>query len=289
LSHDLAVLFAQRLIQRRDVKAVQLPKVYEQIGAYVPDRKLKSLGQHAPLGFTMDHLYAHLEGRATYGHYVTDQDNKARMFCLDIDLNRTGWYVPMEQDTAEGWSENWPPAIELRDPTLPEGAKDMTMLNAWHDRAHPARPWLKMQMGMLARKFTQIIQEDLEIGCAAAYSGNKGIHVYGFTGEADAADVRRAIEYVLNKSGEWAPIKGQHFWGHRVESPYLGYKNFTVETYPKQASMEDKDLGNLLRLPLGVNLKHNDPTFFLDLRTAPGVMQPHPDPVQLLTTGNPYA
>ena len=69
----------------------------------------------------------------------------------------------------------------------------------------------------------------------------------------------------------------------------MGYPNFDLEVYPKQDSLADKDLGNLLRLPLGRNLKNPaDPTFFLDLTTPPGVMVPHGNPVQLLETGDPY-
>lgn len=280
LSQELAALYAKRFIQRRDVKAVQLPKVGKQIGAYVPDRSLKHLGQHAPLGFGMNHLHAHLAGTATYGHYLTDENDMARCFALDIDLNKTGTYMLI----ADGPSGEV--VYQLGDPL---DDNDNSLRLAWLNRAHPARPWLKYQMGMLARRFTRVIQEQLGIGTAAAYSGAKGIHVYGFTGPMSSEEVRAACLFVLDYMDEWTPIKGQHFFGNKIESPELGYRNFTIETYPKQDTLAEKDLGNLLRLPLGRNLKSSDPTFFLDLSTAPGVMAPHPDPVALLTSGDPYA
>ena len=66
-------------------------------------------------------------------------------------------------------------------------------------------------------------------------------------------------------------------------------KNLTVEIFPKQASMKDKDLGNMVRLPLGRNKKNpKDPCFFIDQTLACTELKPHPDPVHLLESGNPF-
>lgn len=276
MNNELAILYAKRLIQRRDVKAVQF-----QNGTYSPDRELKNIGQHAPIGFQMQHLIAHLEGRATYGHYLLDQDDKARMFCLDIDLEQTGFYIPLPSWDGSKSEEEW--AAEIA--PIPCNPREI-----WLDRTQvEARNWLKYQMGMLARKFTRLITEQLQIPTAAAYSGNKGIHVYGFTDPAPALEVREAAHWILDICEDWKLYRGQHIFKSTIEDPALGYQNFTLEVYPKQNSLEGKDLGNLLRLPLGRNLKSQDPTFFLDLRTPPMQMVPHPDPVSLLETGNPYA
>ena len=83
MSQELIGLIAKRFIQRRDVKAVQFAS-----GAYIPDHKLEHLGQHAPLGFGVSQLEAHLTGKASYGHYLIDANNQARMFALDIDLEK---------------------------------------------------------------------------------------------------------------------------------------------------------------------------------------------------------
>lgn len=288
MNNELAILYAKRFVQRRDVKAVQFPEVNGTRGGYVPDSRLKHLGNHGPLGFTMEHLHAHLAGTATYGHYLLDAEDQCRMFCLDIDLEKTGYYVPMDAwDGVEPegeWEARQQP-VALGDP---KDRDDESLRLAWLDRAHPARPWLKYQMGMLARKFCSIIIKELGIGTAAAYSGNKGVHVYGFTGPIPAEQVREAALFVLDIAENWSLYRGQHVFRHDIEAPELGFQNFTLEVYPKQASLEGKDLGNLLRLPLGRNLKSQDPTFFLDLNTPPAVMQPHANPVQLLETGNPY-
>jgi hypothetical protein len=277
---DLPTLYARRFVQRRDVKAVQFRS-----GAYSPDRELDYVKypanrKHQPLGWTMEHLNAHLNGTETYGHYLLDNEDQARLFCLDIDLEQEGFYLPMPM-----WNDSIPES-EWEKQVAPIACNPREI---WKDRTQiEARNWLKYQMGMLARKFTRIIIEQLGIGTAAAYSGNKGIHVYGFTGPMPAAQVREAALFALDLCEHWNLHRGQHIFKHAIEEPALGYQNFTLEIYPKQDSLKEKDLGNLLRLPLGRNLKSNDPTFFLDLRTPPGVMAPHPDPINLLETGNPY-
>jgi len=283
LNNELAVLYAKRFIQRRDVKAVQFSN-----GGYSPDRELKHIGNHGPLGFQMDHLRAHLNGKATYGHYLLDNDDNARLFAFDIDLQKTGFYVPMTQWDGSQPEADWEAAqspVKLGDPL---DRSDNTLREAWLDRASPARPWLKYQMGILARRFCRVIEEQTNLPCAAAYSGNKGIHVYGFTGPMNAADIREAALFVLDYMDEWEPIRGQHIFGHKIDNPLVGYQNYSVEVFPKQDSLDGKDLGNLMRLPLGRNLKSPDPTFFLDLKTAPGVMAPHADPVALLESGNAF-
>lgn len=227
------------------------------------------------MGFQMHHLLNHLQGSATYGHYLLDADSNCRMFCFDIDLKTEGFYLPIESVA----DENVQP--------IPMNPRE-----AWLDRAHLSRGWTKTQMGMLARKLVSTIQKELDgviQGTAAAYSGNKGIHVYGFTGPLPASQVRAAAHYVLECTDDWELERGQHIYRYKLQDPFLGYPNFNLEVYPKQDDLDNKDLGNLLRLPLGKNLKNaNDPTFFLDLTTAPGVMKPHPNPVKLLETGDPY-
>lgn len=290
MNDELAVLFAKRFIQRRDVKAVQFNS-----GAYVPDRELKNRqtgepdpGRFGPYGFQMNHLHQHLNGEATYGHYLLDNESNTRMFAFDIDLKKTGSYslmLPPETGESEAdWEARRKP-IALGDPT---NSSDSSLRDAWLDRGHPARAWIKTQMGMLARKFAAAITKELDIPCAAAYSGNKGIHVYGFTGSMPAVSARQAATYVIDSTDDWELERGQHQYRHKLQDPEMGYPNFSVEVFPKQDNLDGKDLGNLMRLPLGKNLKSSDPTFFLDLTTAPGVMAPHKNPVQLLETGDPF-
>ena len=287
MSDELAVLLAKRFVQRRDVKAVQM--IVKNRVIYMPDRNMEHPGRYGPVGFKMPHLKQHLAGQATYGHYMLDTDDQARLFAFDVDLKKTGFYVPMTPFQDGMVEQEWEAAnqpIALGDP---KNEKDQSLRNAWGDRRHPARPFIKTQMGMIARRLVGAIQETLGIPCAAAYSGHKGIHVYGFTGPMPAEQVRAAAHYVIESTDDWTLERGNHIYMHRLQDPALGYPNFNIEVYPKQDTLDEKDLGNLMRLPLGRNLQAPDPTFFIDLNTPVGVLTPHPNPVKLLELGDPYA
>lgn len=277
LNEQLAMLFAKRFIQRRDVKAVQFPS-----GKWSPDRELERINGYGPVGFQMDHLYQHLNSQATYGHYLLDDTSHCRMFAFDFDLRKEGTWVPME---------NWHEGMSDADFMAANQPVTCNPRELWTDRsATGARSWFKTQMGMLARKMVSGIQTHLGLPCAAAYSGSKGIHVYGFTGPLPAEQVRAAAHFVVEASDEWELERGQSQYRHKLDDPMLGYGNFSLEVFPKQDNLEGKDLGNLMRLPLGRNFKNpQDPCFFLDLNTPINVMAPHPDPVALLEGGNPYA
>lgn len=292
----LETLIAQRFIQRRDVKAVQIdfPTKTLKVGDWIPDRSFRDQSRHG-LGFKMSHLRSHLAGDATYGHYLIDSDNRCRVFCLDIDLEKKGSYVEIpprssidpwksDEEYEDSWSVHTV-SFEEDDPDPHPDCRDM-----WLDRSETvARGWWKMQMKMLASKFAMIITKELEIPCAAAYSGSKGVHVYGFLGDSTAQSAHEAAILAIDLVDEFEPLRGKVFFKHKNQDPISGYPSFSVEIFPKQATLKKKDLGNLLRLPLGRNLKSTDPTFFLDLTTPMGVFNPHPDPVRLLETGEPFA
>lgn len=269
----------ERFIQRTDVKAIQFSS-----GAYVPDNyaELKNPDRYQPLGWLGRHVLAHLQGERTYGYYLLDQDSMTKSFAFDIDLETKGTWVefPDLEDAADMDEEAFDSAtkIHLCNPR-----------ELWHDReAVGARSWFKWQMSQLAHMFCSVIKNDLKLPCAAAYSGSKGIHVYGFTGPIPAQEAREGALLVLDILGQFEPLRGENFFRHK-EGGIMGFPSFSVEIFPKQSSIENKDgYGNLMRLPLGRNLKSPDPTFFLDLSAPLAQLRPHPDPVKLLTSGEPY-
>lgn len=286
LSKDLALLIGERFIQRSDVKAIQFAN-----GAYIPDRKLKIPGDHAPLGWFGRHILSHIEGRASYGHYLLDADNNTKLFAFDVDLIDPD---PEKGEALGSWFE-MPDFSELPEDMSDEEFDKLVVEHEcnprelWTDGSAPgARKWYKYQMSMLARKLTSVIRSELNIPCAAAYSGHKGIHVYGFTGTMPASEARAGALLVLEASGEFEPLHGENFFKHKHGGP-MGYPSFSIETFPKQNTVTNKDgLGNLMRLPMGRNLKSPHPAFFLDLTAPVADLKPHPDPIRLLTTGEPY-
>ena len=291
MSREIAAQLARRFIQNRDVKAIQFSN-----GDYVPDFRMKDTqpefggspetSRHG-LGFTMEHLLAHLEGRETYGHYLLDKDGMARMFAFDIDLEVEGTYVvqpgPFQVDyniTNQQFDEQ----VKVYGPVNPR--------ELWLDRTQTqARDWYKQQMMRLVHRFAGAISA-AGIEGAAAYSGSKGVHVYGFMPESKplpADEVRFVAETIMKGMDDFELVKGEHFFGHKSIDPVQGFKNFSIEIFPKQRETKKGGLGNLMRLPLGRNQKTSDPTFFLDLKAPVAQMRPHPNPTALLESGDPYA
>lgn len=282
---DLSVQFAKRFIQNRDTKAIQFDN-----GDYVPDSRLRDQSRHG-IGFTMEHLEAHLTGRETYGHYLLDNNSHARMFAFDIDLEKVGSYciypdftgssIVSAADENKQFDEN----TQIFDNVNP---RDLWLNRNPATAVPAARNWYKRQMMRLVHKFTRATLE-LGVPAAAAYSGSKGVHVYGFTGPMPAHEVRAAADIVMEQLNEFELYRGKHFFRHKNLDPVTGFGNFSVEVFPKQVDLDGKNLGNLMRLPLGRNRKSQDPTFFLDLKAPAEEMRPHPNPVALLESGDPYA
>lgn len=274
MSDVLANLFASKFIARKDVKAVQ-----HNDGSWAPvTDNGKRDGNRLP--WTRADLNAHLSGEQTYGHYLLNEASECKLFAFDVDLekNKPDWQgtlptIPMDPDNLQGWVESFAPA----DPR-----------EAWRDRAHPARDFMKIQFRLIAHRLVKAVEQELQIPVAAAYSGNKGIHVYGFTGPISADEAREGAMIVIDSLGDWKPSRGQNFFRCTNEDPIDGFPNLSIEVFPKQASLEGKDLGNLMRLPLGKNRKTPDPTFFIDMTTPMSVMAPV-DPVFALTTTSPWA
>lgn len=300
MSKDIAKLLAKHFIQRSDVKAVQLSANAGGLsqGDWFPDTRIKrDNSPHLPVGFNMDHLLAHIAGERTYGHYLLDDDANCKLFAFDIDLEKSGSYVKLPDPKSLPFSEmkdaeteeKW--FIENTIIEVVDGKSAYNLRDIWVDRrksAAPARQWLKYQMKHLAHIIASKVVE-LDIPCAVAYSGSKGVHVYGFVGSSPAEEVRAAAQVAISKTGEFELYAGEHFFRHKNDDPVHGFRNFSVEMFPKQVTMEGKNLGNLMRLPLGTNWKNpKDPTFFLDMTTGLNDFRPHSDPVRVLKEGNPF-
>jgi hypothetical protein len=271
LTDNLAALYAKLFIARRDVKAVQ-----RENGDYQPHGRYEGGKAVEYYPFDKRSLLAHLGGEASYGHYLLDTDDSCKLFAFDVDLAETG-FLPTRWNDSEGWVDFQP--CNPRD--------------AWRVRNHPARGWMKFCFRMVGGSLASAIHSTLNIRTAVAYSGHKGIHVYGFLDKRmQAADARAGAEIALEAAGGWVLSKGKNFFEHVDRAAEMTvhdspYHNFTTELFPKQTSIQGKGgFGNLMRLPLGRNLKApKDPTFFVDLRTAFTDFSPM-DPVEALTSPN---
>jgi hypothetical protein len=269
MADEIAALLSKTFISRRDAKAQQARS-----GAYMP--VVDDDGNR--LGFTMGDLRAHVEGTATYGHYLLDTDDKVKCFAFDIDLV-SGWPIPGDRENLE--------------PIPYEAGMTIDPVEVWRTTPEDdgRHLWLTVQLRSLAEGLASRVKTKLGIPVAIAYSGNKGLHVYGLTGYTEAAKARRAAHLILTTfGGVFENWKGEHFYRYvrDPEQPTAGYPALSIEVFPKQDSLGGKDLGNLLRLPLGINQKSGKPGFFLDLKADWDVLRPA-DPERALTTGDPWA
>lgn len=167
-------------------------------------------------------LEAHVTGEKTMGHYLLGTDDRCKVACFDLDLAKSGIWggEPIE------------PRKEFANPesTYREG--------------------LIGQLSSAAEVLARRAHRELDVHVAIAFSGSKGCHVYLFFGAEPANEVREAALMVLKSVGEFEPLRGANFFSHRNEEMSL-----TAEVFPKQESLDGKDLGNLLRLALGRNRK----------------------------------
>lgn len=270
MANELANLLASRFIARPDVKAKQLVTSDGAV-IYTPHGKRDNVTKQYTDYFPWNRasIDEHVSGRESYGHYLLDKDDTCKLFAFDVDLEKTGFYVP------DFLSGNVADAVECNP------------REAWRDRAHPGRDFFKYQFRLVAHVLLKAVYEELAIPCAAAYSGNKGIHVYGFTGRVPADEAREGAMIVLDSLNITEKLRGEHFFAFKDKDPVDGFPNLSIEVFPKQGSLEGKDLGNLMRLPLGRNLKTPDPTFFMDMTAPMSELKPI-DPVYALTTTNPW-
>lgn len=217
---DLATTLAIRFIEQREFKSWQSAD-----GAWYPEHKK----------LVKADIEAHLSGTKTLGHYVVSSDDTCRIFCFDIDV-----------DKPRGKPETWP-----------EGT--VNYRSHFGIEGDPIHHDLVKNLNGIARALAERIHTKWKIPVAAAFSGSKGIHVYGFCGKlTQAVAARNAATSVIRSFEKFLPTRGDNFYQHP------GIPGISIEIYPKQDTVnKGEKMGNLLRLPLGINRKSGKPGFFL--------------------------
>lgn len=209
----------QNALAKRFIQRTDVKAWQQSGGAYIPDR--------TPI--TRADLAAHLACERTMGHYLLGQNDLCKFFCFDIDLKIDCVWEGVPFKPREEFA----------------------------NMASPYRPQLVTDLVITAEGFARRIHHLYEIPVAIAFSGSKGVHVYGFADQpTPAADVRAIAMDVMQDVREFKPLRGENFFAH-----WNSDLSVEVEVFPKQSSLEGKDLGNLLRLPLGRNLKGKEGMF----------------------------
>ena len=243
----LARMYAKLFIARQDCKAIQHQGPSGAI-MYSPVRR-DSRDPNSLLPWSMQDLIQHISGESTFGHYLLNAESESKIIAFDVDLTSKpfdliGGKVPRDE---------------------------------WHDRRSEHRTTMKTVLKSTAHMIVEAIKE-LDIPWAVAYSGNKGLHVYGFTGKLPASDIRTAGNIIMENE-----LVANHFQrsgnsGFLFDSTKDEYAMVTIEMFPKQDKIDGSGFGNLMRLPLGIHRKSpKEPTMFLDMdlsRTPIGQFTP---------------
>ena len=264
---ELARLVGEKFISRKDVKAFQRPD-----GAWFPvtgrrpsDPLYATDPQYEPM--KMSDFTRHFSGEQTMGHYMLGADGNCKLFAFDLDLRKSAPdadppFVPLVQD-----DEHEPYPCDMR--------------AVWLDPTAPQRPYLCVALRTMADGLAMSIHRRLQVPVAIADSGGKGLHVYAFTGSLPASTQRELAKGILEGLG-MEPTKGDNFYRP------IGYESkVEVEVFPKQDSLDGKNLGNLMKLPLGINQKSKRPSTFITSRAGYDTLQPM-DPIDALSGDLPW-
>lgn len=249
----LAKALGRRFIQRHDVKAVQYDRGWTPV--------VVSRDDPTRLPWAMDDLVTHIRGKRTFGHYMVGTDDQCKLFAFDIDLSKSATMSgedgePVDVNPREVWIKEQPASIHAD---------------------------LRLQLRAMAEGLAVRARRLLDIPVAVASSGGKGLHVYGFTGSQPAEVCRMAAKEILEDFGVFEPIRGDNFWRHTEN-----YAAMTIEIFPKQGSIEGKDLGNLMGLPLGIHQRTGRQKFFLSMKNGYGDPWQPMDPMAALSGETPW-
>lgn len=263
---------ARLLIHRTDVKAIQRGS------AYMPVENKD--GERIP--WTRKNIRDHIAGTRSFGHYIVGTDDKAKFFAFDIDLEKpkpevgeTYQWVGIEPNG--DWTDMEPRECNPREaflhPKCPDNLKRFLVSE------------IRTAADTLATTIRELIPE---IPILVSFSGNKGLHVYGLTGPVDAGELREVAREIIAATGMWSPSRGDNFFKSAIESndPRKSLHTVSIEIFPKQDGLSGKDLGNLMRLPLGIHAKSKQRSYFLGLSSP--IDELHELPADVAIGGNPW-
>lgn len=284
--NTLANLFAKTFISRPDVKAFQRSD-----GSWYPVHQR----------ITREDLIKHITGKSSMGHYLASTENRVKFFAFDIDLEEAK--IPGKTMT---WPEGryYPMPIQILDYAGDESHwrefVDGDPRGAWENpnRPHYVEKFLIYQMRTMAQILAITAEDMLGYKTLTSYSGHKGVHVYVLLdGAFEASDAREAAMMVLDQTDRFELLRGKNFFKHRAKfgDPVQDMPQLSVEIFPKQDTVDDKEkkLGNLMRLPLGRNMKVPDGVEhylpqFLDVRHRMTEFKER-DPIEALTVRDQWA
>lgn len=266
-TRDLVRLLGTRFIERKDVKAFQRDD-----GAWFPERSK----------FTMKDFEDHLSGRKTLGHYMLSQEGNCKLFAYDFDL------VKHARDCSDNKCKGC--AVEFANLVMSESGNPHEVDGSIHrgipremfNEQSPARETLIINLRCLVEGIALRVNRELGIPVAIATSGHKGLHLYGFTGSMPAEATRKIALSILEEMTVFERFRGDNFWRHKND-----FEVVDIEVFPKQTSLDGKDLGNLMKLPLGVHRVTGVRSEFITTKSTLNRLVPM-DPINALEGDLPW-
>lgn len=234
-----------RLIARRYISRPDVKAVQTQRGTYFPDRQNP---------FTIGDIVDHILGRKTYGHYMVGSDNMTKLAVFDIDMGKS---------------------------QLAHRGQKFFPREAMFNVNHPMRPFCVKLLRTVADGLSAFAHRYIARShCITAYSGGKGMHVYVILPRKTHAQIVRTalLEIMAGPLHPfWLPSRGENFYRYADD---VTFPEIEIELFPKQDN--PTDLGNLLRLPLGLHLKSRNRAYFVDT-AAPVDQLIELDPLEALS------
>lgn len=228
-------------IQRKDVKSFQNDKGEWHPAKCSECKTAKTVCLHNPM--TLRDFQEHLEGSATMGHYLINPETQTcKFFAFDLDVRKV--------------SDEYKPTWE----GVPITPRDLLHTD------HPYAKALKEDLLRLAEGLARRASRVLNIQTAIVDSGGKGLHVYCFTGEIPGEAAQKLGHRLLESFRCFTPTRGQNFWRH--SNPDI-FQDIEIEVFPKQATVNEGSMGNLMKLPLGEHRVTGRVSTFLTTNSNP--------------------
>jgi hypothetical protein len=282
LSEQLIKLLGQNFVQRKDVKAFQRSD-----GSWFPVRAGKD-GPFLPM--RRSDFENHLKGTQTLGHYMVEPEtNLCKLFAFDIDLTKPVFepedkvFRPTYRDENNVERDTWiNDGIEV-----PFNPREVWQVGnpaaTFRKLLDPAAKHLTLCLRSMAEALSSRIYSVLNIPTAILNSGNKGLHVYGFTGSIPADTAREMAISILDSFGVFKPYRGNNFYRHTH-----AYNCLEIEVFPKQSTVSADGFGNLMRLPLGVNMKSHNKSYFVSCKCGGDRLDLEMTPIRALEGNLPW-
>ena len=233
---EAAALMGKLFINRSDVKAI-----------YRADRAGRWHWTAVREKYRMADFIRHLtSGEACLGTYLLTSASRCKFLAFDLDLAKSGKFWPII--TGDSMADMWVD-LEVR-----EGNLESSLHLDWNH----AHAWARLILLEGIRDIRQQIRQQLQVENTLTVITGGGAHVFLPLPELMDAALVRDIGHAILGEIPAARQRSTAFFD------YGAMNEVSIEIFPKQDSLDGKDLGNLIRLPFGWHHEAGIRTYAID-------------------------